>query len=292
MYIGSAGDLSEHPLDHVGYLLVTADSGNDFMIDVRRGQLAHWEQSYEGEAGGVLNSFTSQGDTSSVHAASLTDAAQQMEQSVYTQSHSLTSNLTQSDAFLTATKSLQEGRDHMDSMSFHTFNNRSALQSMYAGIGMQSFTGYTAAASAGAALFKAISENRSRLEKGKDVSSQNRSKDASRVSTATLPVANSRRGVYFKKAWVDFGSVGVGSLTRLKIELCNATDKEVTVYLGDPTLPFVLLHNEVKLRPKCFARVPVRFVPVAGPQEYSCELHAQSADGAFYANTLLSGVSF
>ena len=78
-----------------------------------------------------------------------------------------------------------------------------------------------------------------------------------------------KSGVYFRKVKNHFGSVAIGSLTRSKIELCNSTDKEVrsitnsslqifsmlneyfpllgpqvTVFLRDPNLPFVLIHNE------------------------------------------------
>jgi hypothetical protein len=34
------------------------------------------------------------------------------------------------------------------------------------------------------------------------------------------------------------------------------------VSLKDPSLPFVLVHNELSLRPHCFVRIPIRFVPV------------------------------
>jgi hypothetical protein len=36
------------------------------------------------------------------------------------------------------------------------------------------------------------------------------------------------------------------------------------VYIGDCALPFVVLHNEVTLRPRSFVKVAVRFVPVSG----------------------------
>ena len=33
--------------------------------------------------------------------------------------------------------------------------------------------------------------------------------------------------------------------------------------LSDPSLPFVLVHAQVTMRPRSYMRVPVRFVPVA-----------------------------
>lgn len=38
-------------------------------------------------------------------------------------------------------------------------------------------------------------------------------------------------GVYFRQDLVQFGSIEVGSLTRVKIELCNATDHEVRILI-------------------------------------------------------------
>ena len=36
------------------------------------------------------------------------------------------------------------------------------------------------------------------------------------------------------------------------------------VYISDTALPFVVIHNEIKLRPKSFVKVSVRFVPISG----------------------------
>ena len=70
------------------------------------------------------------------------------------------------------------------------------------------------------------------------------------------------KGVFFKKIFLEFGTVKVGSLTRQKIEVCNSTSKDIVVIVKDPTLPFVTLHNEVKIRANSFVRLPIRFVPV------------------------------
>ncbi len=100
--------------------------------------------------------------------------------------------------------------------------------------------------------------------------------------------ADSKSGVYFRRESAQFGAVAIGSLTRTKIELCNATDNEVTVYIGDPALPFVLLHNEVRLRARSYMRIPVRFVPVSGG-EYREQLVAQTAEGDYHTTISLSG---
>jgi hypothetical protein len=66
---------------------------------------------------------------------------------------------------------------------------------------------------------------------------------------------------------------------------------QVTVFVTDPQLPFVVLHNEVKMRPKCFVRLPIRFVPIGQSKEYSTDLIVQSADGRFKSSILLYGKS-
>ena len=62
------------------------------------------------------------------------------------------------------------------------------------------------------------------------------------------------------------------------------------MFLGDPPLPFVVLHNEIHLRPKSFVRVPVRFVPVI-EREYEVQLIAQIAGSGEHFSTILSGRS-
>ena len=112
------------------------------------------------------------------------------------------------------------------------------------------------------------------------------------TSTPTAYGVNAdKTGIYFKHTLINFGSSAVGTLTRTRIELCNATDREVIVYIGDPTLPFVLLHNEVKIRPRCYVRLPVRFVPILGPRQFTTQLTAQSADGMFHTMITLTGAS-
>lgn len=37
---------------------------------------------------------------------------------------------------------------------------------------------------------------------------------------------------------------------------------QVHVHLGDPVLPFIVLHNEIIVPAHSFVRIPVRFVPV------------------------------
>ena len=60
------------------------------------------------------------------------------------------------------------------------------------------------------------------------------------------------------------------------------------VYLGDPCLPFVLLHNEVSLKPRSYVRVPVRFLPVTC-EDFTAELVAQTSNGLHHTSITLTG---
>jgi hypothetical protein len=44
--------------------------------------------------------------------------------------------------------------------------------------------------------------------------------------------------------------------------------------LGDPALPFIILHNEVTIPAKSFIRIPVRFVPVES-KKFDVKVHGQ-----------------
>lgn len=98
-------------------------------------------------------------------------------------------------------------------------------------------------------------------------------------------------GVYFRKECINFGAVAIGSLTRANIELCNATDEQVTVFLGDPLKPYVLLHNEISVRPRSYVRVPLRFLPTT-VGNYHNELIAQTEDGSYHTRIQLSGSAY
>lgn len=100
-----------------------------------------------------------------------------------------------------------------------------------------------------------------------------------------------KSGLYFRKTTAQFGSVALGNLVRTKIELCNATNKEVVVYLGDLHAPFAIMHNEVRMRPRSYVRIPLRFVPTY-PGEYSAELIAQFEDGSQTATVKLAGFAY
>ena len=79
-------------------------------------------------------------------------------------------------------------------------------------------------------------------------------------------------GIYFRESTIDFGSdIEVGSVSRRKIELCNNNNREVTVHVKDPALPFVILHTSFSLKPRSFVRMPVRFIPTSS-KTYSCLL--------------------
>ncbi|KAJ1433630.1 hypothetical protein B484DRAFT_11122 [Ochromonadaceae sp. CCMP2298] len=119
------------------------------------------------------------------------------------------------------------------------------------------------------------------------------------ASLRSPPITPLKAGVCFRREVVDFGAVARGSLTRANLDLCNHTDQETTIFLGDPLLPFVLLHNQVTLRPRSYARVPVRFIPTGGAGggggaegQFRAELVAQSADGQHHTCIVLTGAAF
>jgi hypothetical protein len=102
---------------------------------------------------------------------------------------------------------------------------------------------------------------------------------------------SSMASVYFRNEVAGFGCVAVGSNAKLKVELCNSTNEKVTMYVSDSPLPFVFIHNEITINAKAFVKVPVRFVPISGPQEFHTRMFAQSADGRFQAEIKLFGSS-
>ncbi len=89
--------------------------------------------------------------------------------------------------------------------------------------------------------------------------------------------------VYFSRRAASFGAAVVGSISRLKVELCNPKDTEVTVHLAELPLPFVVLHKEIQLGARAYVRIPVRFIPSVtrsaedGP--YTCDLKVTTAGG-------------
>ncbi|KAJ1428872.1 hypothetical protein B484DRAFT_396642 [Ochromonadaceae sp. CCMP2298] len=115
--------------------------------------------------------------------------------------------------------------------------------------------------------------------------------DEQAQQTHSPKLSEKRTGVYFRKEGINFGAVVIGSLTRANLELCNATDSVATVFLGDPLLPFVLLHNEVTLRPRSYVRVPIRYLPTRSG-DYRNELIAQTADGVHHAKIALAGSAY
>ena len=98
------------------------------------------------------------------------------------------------------------------------------------------------------------------------------------------------RGIYFKRLFIDFGTIQVGSLTRQKIELCNSTTKDVTVHVKDPKLPFVTLHNEIIVKAQSYVRLPIRFVPVS-KASFEVELVGQVKNSGECIKIILVGNS-
>jgi hypothetical protein len=110
------------------------------------------------------------------------------------------------------------------------------------------------------------------------------SKAIKNSASSTLPVTITHKSdeassalknkVYFRRSGVDFGTVCVGKMSRMKVEICNSSDREVVVRLSDPSLPFIVLHNEIAVPARSFVRLPVRFVPVS-PSVFATEVYAQ-----------------
>jgi hypothetical protein len=69
-------------------------------------------------------------------------------------------------------------------------------------------------------------------------------------------------GVGFGQALVNFGKQPLGSVNMKKVRLCNPLTEPQLVVLEPVSLPFVLAHRVIKLRPKAFVQLPLRFVPV------------------------------
>jgi hypothetical protein len=86
--------------------------------------------------------------------------------------------------------------------------------------------------------------------------------------------------------------VAVGSNSKVKVELCNSTDEKVTMYVSDTPLPFVFIHHEITINPRAFVKVPIRFVPISGPQDHHTRMYAQSLDGKYQAEVKLFGSSY
>lgn len=114
---------------------------------------------------------------------------------------------------------------------------------------------------------------------------------SSGASIASSCITSQKPGLYFRKAHAQFGSVAIGNLVRTKIELCNPTNQELVVYVGELKLPFVVLHNEIHMRPRSYIRIPVRFVPTAAG-EFSADLIAQTSDGKHISIIKLSGYGY
>ena len=81
-------------------------------------------------------------------------------------------------------------------------------------------------------------------------------------STPSITSSTTKRSIYFKRSVVNFGSVQIGSCGSARLQLCNKYDTHLTVLVTEPALPFVCLHKKIKLKPRSFVNLPVRFIPV------------------------------
>lgn len=79
--------------------------------------------------------------------------------------------------------------------------------------------------------------------------------------------------VFFSNPVVDFGdNVTVGSLCRMKAELCNTSENQVQLTVLDPSLPFVVLHNNITIEPKSYVKIPIRFIPAVPGKSFDSQL--------------------
>ena len=94
--------------------------------------------------------------------------------------------------------------------------------------------------------------------------------------------------VYFRRSVVEFGEKTVGTCGSMRLQLCNSTEKEVVVRVSEPSCPFVVLHKKIRLKPKAFVRLPVRFVPVSKGL-WESMLHCDVGEGRSEIVVLLRG---
>lgn len=79
--------------------------------------------------------------------------------------------------------------------------------------------------------------------------------------------------VAFAQGLLSFGNHPVGSVSVERVRLCNPSTVPQLVVLERASLPFVLTHRVIKLRPRAYVQLPIRFIPVQ-QGEYECTLRA------------------
>jgi hypothetical protein len=91
-----------------------------------------------------------------------------------------------------------------------------------------------------AAAVNAACDIRNFLRTAQDEASSTEATPVPRPAVSVVPTAapvaprhlvEPKSGVYFRKECINFGPVAIGSLTRANIELCNATDSQVSLLL-------------------------------------------------------------
>ncbi|GAB5031952.1 Hypothetical protein NocV09_00702150 [Nannochloropsis oceanica] len=81
-------------------------------------------------------------------------------------------------------------------------------------------------------------------------------------NSAFLSSSSGTPGVGFAQTFINFGKQPLGSVNIQRVRLCNPLSAPQLVVLESASLPFVLAHRVIKLRPKAFVKLPLRFVPV------------------------------
>ena len=46
-----------------------------------------------------------------------------------------------------------------------------------------------------------------------------------------------------------------------QVRLCNTSHEGIEISLQDPFLPFLLIHHHLRIRPRSYVKLPVRFIP-------------------------------
>lgn len=70
-----------------------------------------------------------------------------------------------------------------------------------------------------------------------------------------------QRGLYFGVRAAVFPATPEGEASRIRVQLCNSADVDLDVVVEAPMPPFSTRHHRVRLKPRSFVKLPVRFCP-------------------------------
>ena len=98
--------------------------------------------------------------------------------------------------------------------------------------------------------------------------------DEAKEPSVQPPSPTSFSAVGFAQGLLNFGRHPQGSVVVHKVKLCNPLPVPQLVVLESVTLPFVLTHRVIKLKPRAFVQLPIRFVPVHNSGAFATTLRA------------------